>query len=130
MKVSLNWLKEYTKIDLAPEKIADALTDLGLEVEGLEEVQSVPGGLKGFVTGHILTCERFEVKEKKLSLCMVDIGDGTPKSVVCGAANVDAGQKIILATVGTQLYKADGSPLFQITAKKNLRRNVGRNDLR
>ena len=54
----------------------------------------------------------FEVKEKKLSLCMVDIGDGTPKSVVCGAANVDAGQKIILATVGTQLYKADGSPLF------------------
>jgi phenylalanyl-tRNA synthetase beta chain len=118
MKVSLNWLKEYTKIELAPEKIADALTDLGLEVEGLEEVQSVPGGLKGFVTGHVLTCTRFEVKEKKLSLCMVDIGDGTPKSVVCGAANVDAGQKIILATVGTQLYKADGSPLFQITAKK------------
>jgi phenylalanyl-tRNA synthetase beta chain len=118
MKVSLNWLKEYIDINVSPDSLGEILTDLGLEVEGIEEVQTVPGGLKGFVTASVLTCNRFEVKEKKLSLCTVDIGDGTPKQVVCGAANVDAGQKVILATVGTQLYNADGSPLFAISAKK------------
>ncbi len=118
MIVSLNWLRQYTNIQLSSDKIGEVLTDLGLEVEGLEEVQSVPGGLKGFVTGHVLTCTRFEVKEKKLSLCTVEIGRGTPAQIVCGAANVEAGQKVIVATVGTQLYNADGSPLFMITAKK------------
>ncbi len=118
MVVSLNWLKEYTTIDLSPEQVSVALTDLGLEVDGLEEVQTVPGGLKGFVTAEVLTCTRFEVKEKKLSLCTVNFGGEKPAQVVCGAANVEAGQKVILATVGTQLYNADGSSLFQISAKK------------
>ncbi|MEY4904096.1 MAG: hypothetical protein RLZZ292_1911, partial [Bacteroidota bacterium] len=110
MKISLNWLKKYTDIHLSPDKISEALTDIGLEVEGYEEVESIAGGLKGFVTGQVLTCERFEVKEKMLSLCTVDLGNGgEPAQIVCGAANVEAGQKVIVATVGTTLYKEDGS---------------------
>jgi phenylalanyl-tRNA synthetase beta chain len=118
MKVSLNWLKQYTDINLTVEETAAVLTDIGLEVEGIENHDAVPGGLRGFVIGEVLTCERFEVKEKKLSLCTVDIGATTPSQVVCGAANVDAGQKVIVATVGTTLYQKDGTPLFQISSKK------------
>jgi phenylalanyl-tRNA synthetase beta chain len=119
MKISLNWLKKYTDIHLSPDKLSEALTDIGLEVEGYEEVESIAGGLKGFVTGQVLTCERFEVKEKMLSLCTVDLGNGgEPAQIVCGAANVEAGQKVIVATVGTTLYKEDGSPLFKIDRKK------------
>lgn len=118
MKISLNWLKEYTNINLSATEIADVLTDIGLEVEGVEAHDILPGGLRGFVIGEVLTCERFEVKEKKLSLCTVDIGTATPAQIVCGAANVDKGQKVIVATVGTTLYQKDGSPLFQISSKK------------
>jgi phenylalanyl-tRNA synthetase beta chain len=118
MKVSLNWLKEYTDIHLTAEQVCDVLTDIGLEVEGMETHDAVPGGLRGFVIGEVLTCERFEVKEKKLSLCSVDTGEGEPRQIVCGAANVDAGQRVVVATVGTTLYQKDGSPLFQISSKK------------
>ncbi len=118
MKVSLNWLKQYTDINLSAEAAGDVLTDIGLEVEGIETHDAVPGGLRGFVVGEVLTCERFEVKEKQLSLCTVDVGGETPSQVVCGAANVAAGQKVIVATVGTTLYQKDGSPLFQISSKK------------
>ncbi|MBP7274343.1 MAG: phenylalanine--tRNA ligase subunit beta [Saprospiraceae bacterium] len=119
MKISLNWLKQYIDITLEPEKIGELLTDLGLEVEGLDTIESVPGGLRGFVTAKVLTCERFEVKDKKLSLCTVDLGDGNlPSQIVCGAPNVDVGQKVIIATVGTTLYNSDGTPLFTIDKKK------------
>ena len=118
MTVSLNWLKEYIDINLPIAAVEDVLTSIGLEVEGSELIQAVPGGLSGFMTGHVLTCERFEVKEKQLSLCTVDLGNGAPSQIVCGAANVEAGQKVMVATVGTQLYNADGSPLFAISSKK------------
>lgn len=118
MKVSFNWLKAYTDIQLDAEAAGAVLTDIGLEVEGIEPHDAVPGGLRGFVIGKVLTCERFEVKEKKLSLCTVDIGTDVPAQIVCGAANVDAGQTVVVATVGTTLYQKDGSILFQITSKK------------
>lgn len=118
MKVSLNWLKEYTDIHLSAEEVGVVLTDIGLEVEGIETHDSIPGGLRGFVVGEVLTCERFEVKEKKLSLCTVDVGEESPRQIVCGAANVDKGQKVIVATVGTTLYQKDGTPIFQISSKK------------
>lgn len=118
MRVSLNWLKNYTDICLDPEKVSEVLTEIGLEVEGMETCDAVPGGLRGFVIGEVLTCERFEVKEKKLSLCTVDIGADTPSQIVCGASNVDRRQKVVVATIGTTLYNADGSPLFQISSKK------------
>ena len=118
MTVSLNWLKEYTDINLSAEQVSEILTSIGLEVEGMEDIQAVPGGLLGFVTAQVLTCERFEVKEKKLSLCTVNIGADEPSQIVCGAPNVAAGQKVIVATVGTQLYNPDGSTLFAISSKK------------
>ena len=118
MRVSLNWLKNYTDIRLDAEKVAEVLTEIGLEVEGMEICDAVPGGLRGFVIGEVLSCERFEVKEKRLSLCTVDIGAETPSQIVCGASNVAQGQKVVVATIGTTLYNADGSPLFQISSKK------------
>ncbi len=117
MKVSLSWLKNYIDINESPAALDILLTGTGLEVDGIEEVEAVKGGLKGFVLGEVLTCERFEVKDKKLSLCTVNIGATEPSQIVCGAANVDAGQRVIVATVGTTLYK-DGEPLFTISSKK------------
>jgi phenylalanyl-tRNA synthetase beta chain len=117
MKISLNWLKTYIDINESPEELDVLLTGTGLEVEGIEEVETVPGGLKGFVLAEVLTCERFEVKEKKLSLCTVDIGTESHSQIVCGAANVAAGQRVVVATVGTTIYQ-DGKPLFEIASKK------------
>ncbi|CAH0994611.1 Phenylalanine--tRNA ligase beta subunit [Emticicia aquatica] len=108
MKISYNWLKSLIDIQESAEEIGKLLTATGLEVEGIEEIESVKGGLKGFVVGEVLTCETFMVKEKQLSLTTVDIGTGTPSSIVCGAENVRAGQKVIVATVGTTIYFADG----------------------
>ncbi len=118
MKISLNWLKQYIHISEPAEEIGKLLTRSGLEVEYLDEIQQVPGGLKGFVVGEVLTCERFEVKDKKLSLTTVDVGTGTPATIVCGAANVDAGQKVIVATLGTTLYDKEGKPAFTIEKRK------------
>jgi phenylalanyl-tRNA synthetase beta chain len=118
MKVSLNWLKQYTNIQLSAEDTADVLTDIGLEVEGIETHDAVPGGLRGFVLGEVLTCEKFEVKDKQLSLCTVNIGTDSPAQIVCGAANVAAGQRVVVATVGTTLFQKDGTPIFQISSKK------------
>ncbi len=117
MKISLQWLQQYIDINENPETIGTRLTGTGLEVEGIEKVESITGGLQGFVVGEVLTCERFLVKDKQLSLTTVDVGTETPAQIVCGAANVDAGQKVIVATVGTTLY-ADGKPLFTIDRKK------------
>ena len=118
MKISLNWLKQFIEINESPEELDQMLTGTGLEVEGIERHDSIPGGLQGFVVGEVLTCERFMVKEKQLSLTTVDIGQETPSQIVCGAANVDAGQKVIVATVGTTLYDKEGKPVFAISSKK------------
>ena len=109
MKISYNWLKSLIDINESAEEIGKLLTATGLEVEGIEELESVKGGLKGFVVGEVLTCETFMVKEKQLSLTTVAIGTETPSSIVCGAENVRAGQKVIVATLGTTIYFADGN---------------------
>lgn len=118
MKISLNWLKDFIEITESPDELGKILTGTGLEVEDIQKIDSIPGGLEGFVVGQVLTCERFEVKDKKLSLTTVDIGAAEPSTIVCGAANVAAGQKVIVATVGTTLYKPDGSPIFTIDKRK------------
>ncbi|WP_435354642.1 phenylalanine--tRNA ligase subunit beta [Emticicia sp. SJ17W-69] len=117
MKISYNWLKGLVDIQESAEEIGKLLTATGLEVEGIEEIESVKGGLKGFVVGEVLTCETFMVKEKQLSLTTVDIGTDTPSSIVCGAGNVRAGQKVIVATLGTTIYFADGKS-FVIEKRK------------
>ena len=99
------------------EEIGKLLTATGLEVEGIEEIESIKGGLKGFVVGEVLTCETFMVKEKQLSLTTVGIGAETPSTIVCGAANVRAGQKVIIATLGTTIYFEDGKS-FVIEKRK------------
>lgn len=116
MKISLNWLKEYYKTDLTAEEISAALTGCGLEVESMESFESLPGGLRGVVIG--------EVKEKakhpnadKLSLTKVDVGGPELLSIVCGAPNVEAGQKVVVATVGAMLYPTSGEP-FEIKKSK------------
>ncbi|MFZ9002509.1 MAG: phenylalanine--tRNA ligase subunit beta [Robiginitalea sp.] len=109
MNISYNWLKQFIDIDWEATKTADLLTDLGLEVEGVTQFESVPGGLQGVVVGEVLQCEKHPNADK-LKLCMVDIGTGKPVSIVCGAPNVAKGQKVPVATVGTTLYGADGTP--------------------
>ncbi len=108
MKISYNWLKGLIDIQESAEEIGKLLTATGLEVEGIEEIESIKGGLKGFVVGEVLTCETFMVKEKQLSLTTVSIGAETPSTIVCGAENVRAGQKVIIATLGTTIYFEDG----------------------
>jgi phenylalanyl-tRNA synthetase beta chain len=106
MKISLSWLKQYIKLDESPEVISELLTDSGLEVEGTEIHEQVKGGLKGVVIGEVLTCEQHPDADK-LSITTVDIGEKEPAVIVCGAPNVGAGQKVVVATVGTILYAGD-----------------------
>ncbi len=107
MNVSLNWLRKYIDIDLTPDKLSEILTMIGLEVEGMEEVEPVPGGLKGIVVGEVKTCEKHPNADS-LSLTTVDVGGDSLVQIVCGAPNVAAGQKVLVATIGTVLYKPDG----------------------
>lgn len=107
MNVSLNWLKDYLDINQAPQKTSEILTDIGLEVEGEEEVESIKGGLEGIVVGHVKECGQHPNADK-LSLTKVDIGGEEDLQIVCGAPNVAAGQKVLVATVGTTLYTAEG----------------------
>lgn len=107
MKISYNWLKQFLKIDSNSEDIADILTDLGLEVEVVEKYQSVKGGLEGVVVGHVLTCEKHPDADR-LNITTVDLGDGIPLQIVCGATNVAAGLKVPVATIGTKLIDKDG----------------------
>lgn len=118
MKISLNWLKEFIEIKESPDELGQILTGTGLEVEDILKVDSIPGGLEGFVVAEVLTCERFVVKGKKLSLTTVNIGENEPATIVCGAPNVAAGQKVIVAKVGTTLYNKDGSEAFTIDKRK------------
>ena len=116
MKLSLNWLKDYTKIDLDPQKVGEVLTDIGLEVEGEEEVESIPGGLKGLVVGEVKECGKHPNADK-LSLTKVTVGGETDLQIVCGAPNVAAGQKVVVATIGTLLHPIEGDP-FKIKKGK------------
>jgi len=117
MKLSYNWLRQLIDIPETPEEIGKVLTATGLEVEGIEKIEAVTGGLEGIVVGQVLTCETFIVKEKQLSLTTVDVGATTPSQIVCGAANVRAGQKVIVATVGATIYPTNGQP-FTIGSRK------------
>ena len=107
MKISYNWLKQFIKIDWQSEETAALLTDLGLEVEIVEKYQSVKGGLEGIVVGHVLTCIPHPDADR-LKITTVDLGDGAPVQIVCGASNVAAGQKVPVATIGTILYDKVG----------------------
>lgn len=108
MNISYNWLKDFIDIPLNPQETADALTSIGLETGGVEEVQSIKGGLKGVVTGKVLTCKDHPNSDH-LHITTVDLGTGEPVQIVCGAPNVAAGQYVIVATVGTVLYSGDES---------------------
>lgn len=105
MKLSYSWLKDYIELDVEPLELSAILTDIGLEVEGFEEFQSVKGGLEGVVIGEVLTCEK-HANADKLSVTTVDVG-GKILPIVCGAPNVSKGQKVVVATVGTTLYDSD-----------------------
>jgi phenylalanyl-tRNA synthetase beta chain len=107
MKISYNWLKQFIKIDWTPEQTGELLTDLGLEVEGIESYQSVKGGLEGVVVGEVLTCIKHPNADK-LKITTVNIGADAPLQIVCGASNVEAGQKVPVATIGTTLYTQEG----------------------
>lgn len=115
MKVSYNWLKSYIDIDLTPTQLAELLTSIGLEVAGTEEVESIRGGLKGLVTGKVITCVPHPNSDH-LSITTVDTGSGELLPIVCGAPNVAAGQKVVVATAGTTLY--DGEQEFTIKKAK------------
>ena len=108
MKISNNWLKDYIKTDLKTEKVAEFLTDIGLEVEGVEKFESIKGSLEGIVVGEVLTCEKHPNADK-LKKTTVDVGNGKVLDIVCGAPNVDAGQTVPVAVVGTKIYAKDGS---------------------
>lgn len=108
MKISYSWVKDYLNIDLEPEKVAGILTGIGLEIEGMEDWQSVKGGLNGVVIGEVLTCKKHPDADK-LSVTTVNIGAADPLHIVCGAPNVAAGQKVAVATVGTMVFKGNES---------------------
>ena len=119
MEISYKWLKEYVDFDLTPQETADALTSCGLEVDALEEVQTIRGGLKGLYVGKVLTCE-LHPNSDHLHITTVDLGKGEPQQIVCGAPNVAAGQKVIVADLGCVLYDGDQS----FTIKKSKLRGV------
>ena len=116
MKISNNWLKDYIKTDLSSEKIGAFLTDIGLEVEGIEKYESVKGSLEGIVVGKVLTCEQHPNADK-LKITTVEVGSGKILNIVCGAPNVAAGQTVPVAVVGTKIYDKKGS-FFEIAKAK------------
>lgn len=109
MKISLNWLKDYITLDLPVEKVAEILTEIGLEVEGVERVESVKGGLEGIVVGLVTKCEKHPNADR-LSLTEVNVGQNESLQIVCGAPNVGEGQKVLVAPVGTTLYDQNQKP--------------------
>lgn len=115
MNISYNWLKQYINIDITPDALSKALTSIGLEVGGVEKVQTIKGGLEGLVIGEVLTCIVHENSDH-LHVCTVNVGNDDPLQIVCGAPNVASGQKVVVATVGTKLYSGDES--FSIKRSK------------
>lgn len=124
MNISYKWLKEYVDFDLTAEEVCAALTSTGLEVDALEEVQTIKGGLKGLYVGQVLTCEPHPDSDH-MHVCTVNLGKETPSQIVCGAPNVAAGQKVIVADIGCKLY--DGDKEFVI--KKSKLRGVESNGM-
>jgi phenylalanyl-tRNA synthetase beta chain len=118
MKISYNWLKQFIKIDWKSEETAALLTDLGLEVEVVEKYQSVKGALEGVVVGQVMSCNPHPNADR-LKITTVNLGDGNPVQIVCGAANVATGQKVAVATIGTVLYDKDGNSF--VIKKGNIR---------
>ena len=108
MNISYNWLKNYININVSPDQLSKILTSIGLEVGGVEEIQTIKGGLEGLVTGEVLTCMSHENSDH-LHVTTVNVGEPEPLQIVCGAPNVAAGQKVIVATIGTKLYSGDES---------------------
>ena len=115
MNISYNWLKEYVDFDLTPDEVAAALTSIGLETGSVEEVQTIKGGLEGLVIGEVLTCEAHPNSDH-MHITTVNLGQGEPVQIVCGAPNVAAGQKVVVATLGAKLY--DGDECFTIKKSK------------
>lgn len=115
MNISCNWLKDYLDFDLQPDEVAAALTSIGLETGGVEEVQTIKGGLEGLVIGEVLTCEEHPNSDH-LHITTVNVGGAEPLQIVCGAPNVAAGQKVVVAVNGTKLY--DGDECFTIKRSK------------
>ena len=124
MNISYKWLRDYVDFDLTAQQVADALTSVGLEVGSVEEVQSIRGGLEGIVIGEVLTCEPHPNSDH-MHICTVNLGAGEPEQIVCGAPNVSAGQKVVVATLGTKLY--DGDQVF--TIKKSKLRGIESNGM-
>ncbi|MFN4198697.1 MAG: phenylalanine--tRNA ligase subunit beta [Flavobacterium sp.] len=116
MRISYNWIKQFLKLDKPSNEIAEILTDLGLEVEGIEPYESIKGGLKGVVVGEVITCEKHPDADR-LKVTTVDIGNGTILPIVCGAPNVTAGQKVPVATIGTKVFDKEGQS-FEIKKGK------------
>ena len=117
MNISYNWLKRYIDTDLGAEEVARILTDIGLEVEGFEKIETVKGGLAGVVVGEVLSCEDHPDSDH-LHVTTVDVGTGEPLQIVCGAPNCRAGLKVLCATVGTVLYPGGGDEEFKIKRSK------------
>lgn len=115
MNISYKWLKEYVSFDMSPQEVAEALTSIGLETGSVEEVQAIKGGLEGLMVGEVLTCEAHPNSDH-MHVTTVNIGAEEPVQIVCGAANVAAGQKVVVATLGTKLY--DGEESFTIKRSK------------
>ncbi|MEI2710510.1 MAG: phenylalanine--tRNA ligase subunit beta [Chitinophagaceae bacterium] len=116
MTISYNWLSDYLPETIEPERLSKILTSIGLEVESMEQYENIKGGLKGLVIGEVLSCEP-HANADKLKVTSVNIGAAEPLQVVCGAANVAAGQKVVVATVGTTIYPIGGEPLTMRVAK-------------
>src|SRR6188768_34478 len=116
MKISFNWLKQYLPVTIDAEEAAKMLTDCGLEVEGMETFQSMKGGLEGIVIGEVLTCVKHPNADK-LHLTTVNVGESEVLHIVCGAPNVAAGQKVVVALPGATLYPTSGEP-FEIKKSK------------
>ena len=116
MKISYSWLKQFIQTDKTPQEISLILTDIGLEVESLEKVQAIPGGLEGLVIGEVKECSQHPNADR-LRVTKVDVGTGTLLDIVCGAPNVAAGQKVVVATVGCEIHPTEGEP-FKIGKSK------------
>ncbi len=116
MKISYNWLKQFIDTDKTPDEISTILTAIGLEVESLDKVQAIPGGLEGLLIGHVLACEQHPNADR-LRVTKVNVGTGEELQVVCGAPNVAAGQKVVVASVGCTVYPNEGEP-FKINSSK------------
>ena len=118
MNISFNWLKDFLKIDLKIDEVSEILTDIGLEVEGIENYQEYKGNLEGLVVGEVVYCDKHPNADR-LKLTKVDIGTEEPLQIVCGAPNIQLNQKVVVATVGTTLYPINNEKFKIIKSKYN-----------